>query len=398
MRGKNKTEYVKFRSIRLAIHRHATGWRCTYPDSSVKSGWRYITRQTKEEIKTAAYNKAVEIANGTLDLSNISDDQAKLARAFLDLKPTWEDIKMLKNLREQENIPVGSCLESFIDEKIKASGRTKHITTLETYIGRLVEYCDNQSINSIKSELIQDWLDNLEEQNDYQPKTIKLHRNSVVSLWNWCVKQDIITVKGSHNEAQKTSVPEPQYTGIVETFTPEQLCFLFDNVKKEYLPWLAIVAFSGLRAGEISSKNKEPMTWGAIKMDQKVIICPAHLSKNKKRKAVPILPNLYKWLEFIKHGKPDQPITRIPANEKETKRLGELLADEFKIEGWPRNALRHSYGSYRVAITKNIGEVAIEMDNSESIIKKHYLESKSPHEAKQYFSITPSNYKLFLKT
>jgi hypothetical protein len=47
------------------------------------------------------------------------------------------------------------------------------------------------------------------------------------------------------------------------------------------------------------------------------------------------------------------------------------LTRALKIE-WPRNVLRHSFISYRIASVKSADQVALEAGNSPSIIFKHY--------------------------
>jgi hypothetical protein len=42
-----------------------------------------------------------------------------------------------------------------------------------------------------------------------------------------------------------------------------------------------------------------------------------------------------------------------------------------------------------VAKFRSIGEAALQAGNSESIIRKHYLDLKSPMEAEQFFGILP---------
>jgi len=56
---------------------------------------------------------------------------------------------------------------------------------------------------------------------------------------------------------------------------------------------------------------------------------------------------------------------------------------------WKRNALRHSFGSYRMEQTKNEGQVALEMGNSPKVVKDHYFEIVDERAAREYWSIKP---------
>lgn len=74
----------------------------------------------------------------------------------------------------------------------------------------------------------------------------------------------------------------------------------------------------------------------------------------------------------------------------QTKALGEAMNDQFdREEGWPKNCLRHSYGTYRLAETDNFPLVSKEMDNSVAILKRHYDGVTTKEEATRFWSILP---------
>ena len=56
---------------------------------------------------------------------------------------------------------------------------------------------------------------------------------------------------------------------------------------------------------------------------------------------------------------------------------------------WKRNALRHSFGSYRMEQTKNEGQVTLEMGNSPKVVHDHYFEIVDERAAREYWSIKP---------
>ena len=64
------------------------------------------------------------------------------------------------------------------------------------------------------------------------------------------------------------------------------------------------------------------------------------------------------------------------------------LARALGIE-WPRNVLRHSFITYRIAIVKSADQVALEAGNSPDIIFKHYRELATEEEADNWFGILP---------
>jgi hypothetical protein len=67
------------------------------------------------------------------------------------------------------------------------------------------------------------------------------------------------------------------------------------------------------------------------------------------------------------------------------------IAKVVRLSGvkWKRNALRHSFGSYRMEQTKNEGQVALEMGNSPKVVKDHYFEIVDERAMRDYWSISP---------
>jgi hypothetical protein len=94
---------------------------------------------------------------------------------------------------------------------------------------------------------------------------------------------------------------------------------------------------------------------------------------------VTIQPNLAAWLRAY----PFKEFPIIPANLQHAR---EKVVEKFNLT---HDVMRHSYISMFVAKFRSIGEAALQAGNSESIIRKHYLDLKSPAEAEQFFGILP---------
>jgi hypothetical protein len=144
------------------------------------------------------------------------------------------------------------------------------------------------------------------------------------------------------------------------------------------IPILAIGAFSGIRVAELNR-----LDWSAVDLDRRIIEIRAGQAKTASRRVVPITDNLAAWLQpLIRKGK--------VVSAKNLHVDMSALSRVLKIE-WPRNVLRHSFISYRIAVVKSADQVALEAGNSPSIIFKHYRELTTEDQADKWFAILPKD-------
>jgi integrase len=189
----------------------------------------------------------------------------------------------------------------------------------------------------------------------------------------------------------------------VATYSPEQLAHLLEHVSDRWRPWLVIAAFAGLRTSEIFR-----LDWSAFKWDQKdsagnprpvIAVRRTVAKKVRVARLVPIAENLLAWLAPWRDA--IGPLYPHRAN-KSTPGFGptwSTLEDQHAIEierlytktgiAWEANALRHSYGSHRLALVRDYAAVAFEMGNSPGMIRKHYEDPKPEDEARRYFALVP---------
>jgi len=159
-----------------------------------------------------------------------------------------------------------------------------------------------------------------------------------------------------------------------EIFQPSEIIKLVGAASSEEVGPLVIGAFAGLRMAEIHR-----LEWKAVDLDRRIITLRADQAKTASRRIVPISDNLAAWIEHL------------PREGKVVKNTGldlTKLTDRLGMK-WPRNALRHSYISYRLAIVKDAAKVSLEAGNSPDIIFKHYRELVTEQEANEWFSIMP---------
>jgi integrase len=179
-------------------------------------------------------------------------------------------------------------------------------------------------------------------------------------------------------------------TAPVEIFSPPELSELLNHASAALRPCLALAAFAGLRMEEILR-----LEWVDVERRPGFIEVAAHKAKTATRRLVPIADNLAAWLATASHDGA-RVWTKSKAWFFESVREAVVLINE---ERGPkaasfvskRNALRHSFISYRLADAQDINRVALEAGNSPQMIFRHYRELATPEQAATWFAINPKD-------
>src|SRR5262245_20349192 len=163
----------------------------------------------------------------------------------------------------------------------------------------------------------------------------------------------------------------------VEIYTPAEISRLLNAAQPDFVPYLVLIAFGGVRREELH----KGLLWEAINFDRGYIIVSAAVAKTGRKRKIVMTENLLQWL--LPYRMKSGAIFNIDPRKR--------IAKVVKASGvkWKRNALRHSFGSYRMEQTKNEGQVALEMGNSPKVVKDHYFEIVDEREAREYWDIKP---------
>jgi integrase len=178
--------------------------------------------------------------------------------------------------------------------------------------------------------------------------------------------------------------------GEIHIFTPAEVSKLIEHADDRLLPYIVIGAFAGLRGAEI-----QRLDWSEMDLEDGFIEVKAEKSKTDTRRLVPMKPNLAAWLKCCwKKSGPVCPFQNV-VNQlmklvtKINKALPKGAPDKDKMR-WKKNALRHSYISYRVAECGDVARVADESGNSPAVVRTNYLRRVKPAQAAEWFNIMPA--------
>ena len=187
-----------------------------------------------------------------------------------------------------------------------------------------------------------------------------------------------------NTEAEKVSkLPKPRNAPPPRIFTPAEMRVVLANVEPEWLPWIALGGFAGLRTAEI-----ERLDWGDVLFADALVHIREEVAKRTSRKIgdaryVPMPENLLAWLQ------PWRTATGSVCPHRRSDRLTGKLGKFLPGGVWGQNPLRHSWISYRAAETANLPQVADEAGNSTEISRTAYRNPRMKREAVAWFSIFP---------
>ena len=221
-------------------------------------------------------------------------------------------------------------------------------------------------MSEVTPDQIRDYLDRL----PVGPRRHNNIRTALVSFFSWARKAALIPDGMTAPERTHTKTLE---TKAVAIYAPKDFRALLAAAPSEWRLALAIGGLAGLRTEEIQG-----LRWEDIKLGRKHIEVRPEICKTRRRRLVPILPALATWIRKseAQPGNMVAPQDRIDNLAKRVRRKGAL---------WVKNGLRHSYGSYRCAAVKSASQVALEMGNSEAIVRKNYLEMQERRAATEWF-------------
>jgi len=148
-------------------------------------------------------------------------------------------------------------------------------------------------------------------------------------------------------------------------------------------PYFALCLFAGLRPsvpdGEACKLGLQTNPGRFIDQELGVIRITPEVAKTNSVRQVTIQPNLAEW--FVRY-----PLAKFPIVRQNAKRWITAVRMKFALGD---DVLRHTFISMHVAKFKSLGTAALEAGNSETMIRRHYLNLVSEADANKFWSIKP---------
>lgn len=170
---------------------------------------------------------------------------------------------------------------------------------------------------------------------------------------------------------------KPVKIGIL---TPTEFSDVLRQACKKTLPAFVLGGFCGMRQAEICR-----LEWSAIDFTRKLITVNADIAKTSRRRLVPLHAAAAAWISPVSKEKGRIIEYSGPVN------LSIMMRNAYQRARvkHTQNCLRHSAASYRLAITNNAPQTALELGTSIEMLMRNYRELVSREEAEKWCAIYP---------
>jgi integrase len=264
--------------------------------------------------------------------------------------------------------PVSEVAAALLALKEKKGKRERYQRDMSMKLGRFCQMFGTRMIAELNASEVEQWLDSL----NVGAISWNNERRYLNLLWNFAISKSWAAV----NVIAKIDCRDVEETSP-EILTIPQTRALLNAADDSIRGYYAIALFGGVRDAEIKR-----LDWRSVNLLTGYITIESDVSKTRRKRLVPITPNLKAWLLPVakSHG-PVAPETVDEIKKQTFKRAG--------IIEWPQDGTRHSFGTYEMARTKDIGHVSEVMGNSPSVVKRHYQKAVPFEQGDEFFAIFP---------
>ena len=368
---------MKTQKITIVKHpdaKRAKRWQVKYRDGHSVRRSRFFA--TQAEAKTFAEARETEMLNFGLNALNLPDTARREAQQSLELlHPFGKSILDAVGFyvahlkRTTESCLIEDLVERFLWDKQANQVSATHLYDLQNRLRRFAAAFPGKIASAFETEEIADWLRAL----PVATQTRLNYRRILHNLFSFGVRRKLVA-PNPVTHTPLIRVPDKE----VVIYTPNEIDRLLANADPLIIPYIVLGAFAGIRRAELIR-----LRWEDIQIQTGHIRIGANIAKTQSKRLIPFSENLLEWLmpQIRAEG-------QIVTNEWKVRMLIKKACVQSKV-AWKKNALRHSYATYRLAQTQDIGKTSMEMGNSPGVIFKHYRELVTKEQALAYWSIRP---------
>ncbi|PTX92062.1 hypothetical protein DB346_24250 [Verrucomicrobia bacterium LW23] len=353
-------------------------WRI-FPDN--RGNWRVYARIGGKE-----YSANRKTRDGVLDaipklMASMGNTDQRLVLSLQEARDFQEATELLKPYntslvtaakmyvehakRGVRRVKFRDASKDFQKEKEESGISDDYKKTLKGHLAKWEVTFGETVIEDLEGQQLANWL----RARRVSARSRNNSRNVLATLLSWCERNGMIAPGKSPIAAVPISKTASHRISLL---SPEQLTTLLDACKDDQHAHLfcALACLTGIRTAEIGR-----LSWEDVQLDAGFIEVPAAKAKTAARRLVPLVPRLRAILAPLAK---DAAGLILPKYSTCTYLPFSLIARKLIPGGWPSNAGRHSWISYRVALTGDVARTALEAGNSPAKIFSNYRSVKLP--------------------
>jgi integrase len=349
-------------------------------DARTRDGGSRKTFETKAEAETfACQQRTTRVNQGNAGIAISEKLRIQAIEADKRLKEVGSEIPeaveyFLRHAKPSAGPKaVKDVATEFIASKKNANRRPLYLSIQGYVLGKFSKQFGERNVHEVSGDEIKSWMD----RQTWKLRTRKNYQQDLRNFFGFAVGKKYLATNPLKDFEKITLDDHPP--GILTV--PQAVALLNAaevDGEGESLPYVAIGLFAGLRSSELKS-----LDWKEVSISERTIEVTAAKAKTRARRIVEITENLAAWLKpYERHEEPVTP--------NGIRFRLERIIKAAKIERWPKNALRHSFGSYHLAFHKNAPRTSLEMghDNPDQLFQS-YRELVKPKDAIRYWQIKP---------
>ena len=362
-------------------------WRVTGNLHGLRVRKNFKTREEAAAEKATLEIKALQASSGLRSIATaLTEEQTREAEAIFQRlagKPRplsfYVDFA-LSNYREPEHQkPLAAAISDYTQAK-EHEFEQGHISRpqfsrIVSDLKGFVAHFPSRAVAELTMPVLIEFL----ERGRPSMKTYNNRRGIVSTFFKYCFHRGWIVenliLKVPHYRIRRKR-------GVAVTLSTQQASDLMAHFEQfeggRWVPYFALCLFAGIRPG-VPNGEITKIRPADVNLDTGIISISADASKVREPRRITIQPNLAAWLRAY-------PLSKFPIVLGDFQKRRAKFRDQLNLT---HDVLRHTYISMHVAKFRSIGEAAIQAGNSESIIRRHYLDLKSPAEGADFFGIVP---------
>ena len=347
----------------------------------IAAWWSELTVSERVDIH-ASHNLAKEDGFSLLSAVETHSVHAR-GKTFLRKMTLKEAIGYAGKDKRWKNDPSERQPCGFLGDKLLANISQGSIRTLRCGLENFMRFAGpDLQCRAVSPELIKSWLiSGGDREAHWESNTQKHYSGHVRNLFNWCIRQDVMTENPVLKLERINLDPfDPYVLTVDECRKVLKLCW---EKHREVLPLLALNLFCGIRPSETRRLNSGKGRDCNFDWEDNEVVFKAKKTKTKMRRFVEMSDNCLAWLNLQELNLPI-----VNANHK----WHWFLQDAKKAleyEAWPHDCIRHSFCSYGLRHSENAAKVALQAGNSEQVLFRHYLKLVKKPEAAKFWNIFP---------